>query len=122
MNKIWLYLVFFLGVYIVEAESEEETIKEPIKEYVVLKCRNLGLFSLFNDILALLDSYEKGNYSGIEVNFGTKGLYYDPDHGPNWFEYYFEPIQTVKDEQSIIHNVVGTSIPFSRSSIPSAPL
>jgi hypothetical protein len=57
--------------------------------------RNMGMFAAANQVLGHLCLYEKGNYStfsGISVDFGEIGLYYDPDYGPNWWNYYFEPI------------------------------
>lgn len=52
-----------------------------------------GFFSVFNTVLGALDFYEKSSkWSGLAVDFENKGLYYDEKHGPNWWEYYFEPI------------------------------
>ena len=52
-----------------------------------------GFFSCFIVLLGLLDSYEEGLYSGVEVDFGNSGYYYDEKKGSNWWQYYFEPIQ-----------------------------
>lgn len=51
-----------------------------------------GLFCVFNSVLGALDAYDKKEISGLTVDFGTEGLYYDPKVGPNWWTYYFEPI------------------------------
>ncbi|MBU6446313.1 MAG: hypothetical protein KGQ49_02815, partial [Verrucomicrobia bacterium] len=43
-------------------------------------------------LLGVLDRFERGTYSGVKVDFDKEGLYYDESHGPNWFEYYFRPV------------------------------
>lgn len=66
-------------------------------EIVVLECRRgddaTGFFSEFAAVLGILDHYERWQrlYAGVKVDFGA-GLYYEPSFGPNWWEYYFEPI------------------------------
>src|SRR4051812_20950421 len=52
-----------------------------------------GMFSILSSVLSCLDIYERGKFAGIEVDFGTRGLYYDPAYGNNWWEYYCEPIR-----------------------------
>jgi hypothetical protein len=73
--------------------SELDATNHKYEKRVILPSRNCGLFSIFFDVLSLLECYEKGIYTGIVVNFGTKGLYYEKKYGPNWWTYYFEPIQ-----------------------------
>ena len=69
------------------------------KEFLVLQCSDgndaSGLFSEFAAVLGMLAHYEKWNaiYAGVNVDFGTQGLYYDPSVGANWWQYYFEPIE-----------------------------
>lgn len=58
----------------------------------VTGCRDVGLFSVFKSMLNLLTQYEKGIIQGVQINFGTTGLYYDSKYGANWWEYYFEPL------------------------------
>ena len=66
-------------------------------EVAVLECRGgadvSGLFSEFAAVVGLLDHYERWRhlYAGVRVDF-PHGLYFDPVVGPNWWEYYFEPI------------------------------
>ncbi len=59
---------------------------------VVLRSRDAGMFSIFYDVLALLQSYENSRFDYVEVNFGTTGCYYDPSYGSNWWGYYFQPV------------------------------
>lgn len=64
------------------------------KDYVVLNAKpGAGLFSCWMDVLMLCEEYEKGNYSGIEVDFEDKGAYYSELKGLNWWEYFCEPIR-----------------------------
>lgn len=51
-----------------------------------------GMFSIFISTIAGISSYEKRLISGFKVDFGSQGLYYDPNRGPNWWNYYCEPI------------------------------
>ncbi|MDP3719153.1 MAG: nodulation protein NodZ [Acidobacteriota bacterium] len=66
-------------------------------EVAVLECRSgadeSGLFSEFAAVIGLLDHYERWRhlYAGVRVQFGH-GLYFDAAVGPNWWEYYFAPI------------------------------
>ncbi len=55
------------------------------------------MFSTFLMTVGLLDGYDKGEYAGVEVRLGKDELYYDAAHGPNWWEYYFSPINTERD-------------------------
>lgn len=55
---------------------------------------NSGLFCVFHTVLGALDFYENSSdCSGLIVDFADRGLYYDTQHGLNWWEYYFEPIR-----------------------------
>ena len=55
-----------------------------------------GMFSVFNTVIGCLDLFEQKNYAGITVDFENKGLYYDPQMGLNWWNYYCEPIKIQK--------------------------
>jgi len=60
---------------------------------VLLRGRDgAGLFSTFTDVAAALQAYEKGSLRGLEVDFAESGIYYEPSYGPNWWNYYCEPI------------------------------
>lgn len=54
--------------------------------------RNAGLFSVFNTVIGCLYVYEHQKWDGLKIDFQDQGLYYDKNYGPNWWEYYFEPI------------------------------
>jgi hypothetical protein len=65
---------------------------EPADFFILKNREGAGMFSMFSDVLALLHSYDSGICKGVEVNFENEGFYYDPSHGPNWWNYYCEPI------------------------------
>jgi FkbM family methyltransferase len=50
-----------------------------------------GFFACFQSVIGYLDLYEKGDYAGCSVQM-LHGLFLDKNRGPNWWEYYFEPI------------------------------
>jgi len=65
------------------------------KEFRVLSASEfpkIGMFAMANQILGQLYFLENETISGLVVDFDTNGLYYDPHYGPNWWNYYFEPI------------------------------
>ena len=68
------------------------------REYLELGCASgneaSGLFSEFTAVLGCLHHYQQHRdiYSGMRVNFGGEGLYYDASRGGNWWEYFFEPV------------------------------
>lgn len=61
-----------------------------------------GLFSAFATVLGLLEYHERWArcYSGVVVDFGTRGLYYERSVGQNWWAYYFEPIGRLPDREA----------------------
>lgn len=61
-------------------------------EFVLLRSRPGGMFSIFMDVVALAESYEAGHVGGFRVAFGTTGLYYEEGKGYNWWNYYCKPI------------------------------
>lgn len=72
------------------------------KQFAILTCgHDCGMFRTVASLTGLLYMYEKGHYTGVQVDFGTGGLYYDPSYGPNWWEYYFEPIYVGDDTDSV---------------------
>ena len=59
------------------------------------------MFSVFMDVLSLLQNYEKGIFKSIKVDFANEGQYFDPKFGQNWWEYYFEPINNQSSDKSV---------------------
>lgn len=65
----------------------------------------IGMFSMADQILGhlfLFETQSSPDISGLQVDFGEFGLYYDPRQGSNWWNYYFEPLS--------IGNEVGSKI------------
>jgi Nodulation protein Z (NodZ) len=58
---------------------------------IVNNPHNSGMFAVFSSVLGALDLYEREGFSGVQVNLD--GWYLDPVKGPNWWEYFFEPIR-----------------------------
>ncbi len=85
---------FFLLRFLFMCSFSFGALPENLTYLVVTQHENKpGMFSVFCSVAGFLDMYDKGKYAGIEVNFEDKGLYYDPVHGPNWWNYYCEPIR-----------------------------
>lgn len=92
-RRLWVGIILILGVilgsgvYIYRDHSESY--------YYVLTPRKVktGFFSTFNMVLGALDFCEKMHCRGLEVDFGEGGLYFEPQRGQNWWNYYFEPIR-----------------------------
>lgn len=62
-----------------------------------------GMFTIAQQVLGHLYLYEQGanpSLTGFSVDFDRFGLYYDPERGPNWWSYYFEPIHVGAREGS----------------------
>ena len=58
------------------------------------------MFSVFCYVAGILYEYDTNTYAGIRVDFENIGIYYDPEYGPNWWNYYCEPcsFEVVKRE------------------------
>jgi len=75
---------------------------QPSFFFVNLHPNPCGMFSVFSYVVGVLYEYEKKPHSGIEVNFEEFGLYYDSAYGPNWWNYYCEPISLGSKENAVI--------------------
>ena len=80
-SKIKLYFFLILSQY---TYSNHYILTSP--------AYNPGFFSVFNTVLGCLQDFDQGLFQGLTIDFQDKGLYYDPLYGPNWWHYYFEPI------------------------------
>ncbi len=67
---------------------------------------NPGFFCTYQSIVGFLDFIEKEKPIGFEV-FLENGLYFDAAHGPNWWEYYFEPIKYGGFQEPMIIDYIG---------------
>lgn len=73
-------------------------------QYIILKKHDSGFFSVFNIALSLLDDFDLKKCSGVTIDLGTGGLYYDRKMGPNWWNYYFQPIRVGHQSGNINDN------------------
>ena len=62
------------------------------KEFLIHVGTTVGLSAHLCSVIGLLHNYEAHQIAGFKVAFDKNGLYYDVTKGPNWWEYYFEPI------------------------------
>lgn len=92
------------------------------KEFIVLRSKPHGMFSVFHFVLFYIQEYERDKIAGLNVDFEKTGLYYDEKIGLNWWEYYFEPVviggQDDTDKITIIEEntyIDPDSIEFSNS-------
>lgn len=83
------------------------------KPFVALKCRPGGMFSIFNDVLQMVDMYDKRAYSGATVKFDQGGFYYDIDKGDNWWNYYCEPLGLGRRLRRPIVETDGMNLPYA---------
>lgn len=67
--------------------------KKKLQYAVISPSYSVGMFSHFFTVLGFLDYYDKERFAGVKIDFGRQGLYYDKEWGPNWWGYYFEPIE-----------------------------
>lgn len=75
---------------------------EPSKEYATFACAPCcGFFRTMASLVGMLKLYEQGRFAGLKVDFSLTGPYYEPEHGPNWWEYYFEPIHLGEESNTI---------------------
>ncbi|MBA3721520.1 MAG: hypothetical protein H0W88_03870 [Parachlamydiaceae bacterium] len=88
-TSLFWYL-FFIGINLSQLHSEVIPPKGSFLVTTVLT-KQSGMFALFNSVLGSLNLYQSGNYSGLKIDLND-GFYLDPSRGPNWWEYYFEPI------------------------------
>jgi hypothetical protein len=111
MNFFWLFMkliiifLFFLNfsfttLYSNELIENKECRLEKLKNvFFLVRPSNpqMGMFAAINMVLGHLHLYETGYYSskglkGFSVDFGNEGNYYDEKIGPNWWNYFFEPL------------------------------
>lgn len=60
--------------------------------YVFRNPADIGFGAVLLSLLPVLDRYDKGKYAGVKIDLDT-GCYLEPDLGPNWWNYFFEPVE-----------------------------
>lgn len=103
----------FAGADIYQTTSFSETLKHPA-QLVVHDLEKEGFGSMLLQAIGAL-AYQKAlNIESLSIDY-TTGLYKDPQHGDNWWEYYFEQPQSqyISHEQiNIYHTTVSDHGPF----------
>jgi len=85
-----LFLTVFTYANIIQATLIAN--EKPTRDFLILtETLYSGFGAELSAVLGALDAYEKGQYTGIEVDFRS-GLFFEPTIGPNWWEYYFAAI------------------------------
>lgn len=80
-------LLFLVFLHPLKAFSETDQ-----KPFLVLNNpTNAGFGAVFSSVLGALHIYDQGGFAGIRVDLNS-GIYLDPKHGPNWWNYFFQPI------------------------------
>lgn len=74
-----------------------------------------GFFCSFQSVVGFLKFVEEQKPIGFKVFF-EKGLYLDSTIGPNWWEYYFEPINIGKAKEDTEINHIGDMLKSQWSS------
>lgn len=77
------------------------------QEYIVYKGNNIGFFAIVNIVMGILDEFDQRRWAGVKVDLGRAGQYYDSKMGPNWWNYYFQPLQVGKNTGRIKDNPNG---------------
>lgn len=66
----------------------------------------LGMFASANQVIGQIYQFETGqlpNVTGLAIDFGENGLFYDSNYGSNWWTYYFEPITLGTHENASLY-------------------
>jgi hypothetical protein len=72
------------------------------KPYVVIHSAwGWGFFAEFQHTIGALHYYDEGILAGVSLEYDTTGVYYDSVVGPNWWEYYFEPLHLGSRQNSL---------------------
>ena len=89
-----LHVVVFMFLCVQSEKISAKTSYSPPTYIYVSECFNWGMFAEFLYIAGVLFEYDNHpeKYAGIKIDFNASGLYYDPEYGPNWWNYFCDPI------------------------------
>lgn len=88
---LWILATVLLSSSSASAELNTELKSRPHLGRFLIYETSSGFFATVLSVIGALDFYEKGSYSGFQVKM-SGGVYLDPELGPNWWNYFFEPI------------------------------
>jgi hypothetical protein len=93
--KLYRQSIVFLLIYVSAFASPLNLLAQEDRNtpglFLVNDYGGSGMFAVFGGVLGSLEHYENGNFAGIKIDI-REGSYLDPELGPNWWEYFFEPI------------------------------
>ena len=92
-KNIFFSLLVFFTITMMPLKCYPNTYNA-IRPFLVLENpSDSGMFAVFGSILGAINFYEKhiNEYSGLKIDLNS-GRYLDIEKGPNWWEYFFEPI------------------------------
>lgn len=92
MNKVLFFFLFLSASLTAKAPKEIFRQNFYLFPCPVYGIGSPGMFSVFCSVLGFLETYGEKQEIGYAIDFEKKGLYYQQDKGPNWWEYYFEPL------------------------------
>lgn len=80
-------IIFFLKSPAIASENSNS--------YLLFNYPLEGMFAVFTKVMSALKLYDEGEYAGLKIDLG-QGHYFEKAYGPNWWEYYWEPIELGK--------------------------
>jgi hypothetical protein len=75
--------------------------------YIVLGSEGEGMFNILKTMLGNIRMYDEhqDTIAGLRFEFGEHGVYYDEAYGPNWWNYYFEPLDVGSSANARIEEI-----------------
>jgi hypothetical protein len=109
--QLQLYFFAFFFLFCSQISAEDQPVQAKSNYVLIDELRwDQGMFSALFTVVDYLNNYEKGQFSGLKVDLGTDGLYYEPKYGLNWWGYYFEPLEVgIKEGHPIEHTSKETA-------------
>lgn len=101
------YLLLFLALFASSPLRAHHQLPHQKNFCSIMDTSGAGMFCVLNAVECYLYWYDEGRCAGVQVDFGTSGLYYDPARGPNWWEYYFEPVRVGSRAKALFKRCTG---------------
>lgn len=91
MMRILLFILCFFSHLTLNAGKHAPAESRP--HLILNSLWGMGFFEDFLTVIGALQLYKLHVVSGVDVDYGSGGTYFDASVGENWWEYYFEPIK-----------------------------
>jgi len=99
-DKLFIFAFLLSSLFTSELNSQTNQNKETL--LILNNPSDSGMFAIFRSVLGGINYYEQGNYAGFKVDLNS-GRYLDPAIGPNWWEYFFEPLSLGTQGSKVHH-------------------